>query len=628
MFVEDNRLVLSIYRTWLQRYGFKVEGAHDGEVAVQELPLLRPDLVILDYMLPKLNGLEVLKFIRSHPDLAKTPVLVLSNAFMEEQSFQDLSAGVNKQLHKTRCTPKLLAQTIRELLGLLPPPNWESAASFPPSAGPDEAAGGKPRVRVDGRSFQKCFTRIREKSLAFAKESRSPAGAEHLKSLYQHVQFMGTRAALEGCVGLAHLTSALEVMLLEMSLDKSPLTPSGMQTITQTVDCLGRLLGKGDLNCPVADSAAKVLVVEDNPICSLAAVAAVKRAKLEAASAPDSETALQMAQAAHYDVFLLDIKLPGMNGFELCKQLRLLPQYKKTPVIFVTSDDEFQNRTKAVLSGGNDLIAKPIWPQELALKTVMRLTEASSRPADNPPAQPAARPAAAPASPNGAARNGSSESGRLEMAKAGPPGAAPNGHSAKAPVAGNSSNNRDGDNLFNKTTRDLARIESAPVRQSTSAGNGGNHKKPVENQDEGKPFDQLTREIARILFGEDAVTATSLHLTRIALESRHVPDIINDTLDAGGANGAHSRHDADDRLHQITREVARIIFNDEDVSETHLRLTRMILERCRLPEIIHPDWSAEDLAESARSRPKPVSRPRRRENGNGSQHAAGGAGRW
>ena len=74
---------------------------------------------------------------------------------------------------------------------------------------------------------------------------------------------------------------------------------------------------------------------------------------------------------------LLDVAMPDMDGFELCKQLRRLPEYHKTPIIFVTAHGDFESRAQSVLSGGNDLISKPILPIELAVKAVTHLLKAA-----------------------------------------------------------------------------------------------------------------------------------------------------------------------------------------------------------------------------------------------------------
>jgi CheY-like chemotaxis protein len=82
---------------------------------------------------------------------------------------------------------------------------------------------------------------------------------------------------------------------------------------------------------------------------------------------------LQWLKERRYDLVLLDIEMPGMDGFELCRRLRTLPGYQKTPVIYVTSHSDFESRAKSILSGGDDLISKPVFPMELAVKAVALL---------------------------------------------------------------------------------------------------------------------------------------------------------------------------------------------------------------------------------------------------------------
>ncbi|HEX5398571.1 MAG TPA: response regulator [Verrucomicrobiae bacterium] len=603
LFVEDNQLVFSIYLTWLRRFGFRVEGASDGEIAVQKLPIFRPDLVILDYMMPKLNGQEVLKFIRSQPDMEKTPVLVLSNAFLGEETLKLLNDGASRQIFKTHCTPKILVQTIRELLGLVPPPDWESGA-FPPPNKEDEPAEEKPLIGTDGRANRNYFTRIREASLAFAKEADSPNGNERLKDLYQHVQSVTARAGLEGSADIANLAGALEALLSEVGLKRLPPPPSVLHTITQAVDCLGSLFDKGRSNSSTAHRPTKALIVEDNPICNMAAMTAMKRAKFEATSTRDPNNALEMARLRSFDVFLLDVNLPGMNGFELCKELRLMPHYKKTPVIFVTSSTDFQKRSQAVLSGGNDLIAKPVWPQELAVKTIIRLAQSSETPGKKAPVGKTVRPQTPPASSKAAEKDRLQTNGKDVMAGNEPSGTAPNGDAIKARRDRNHFKpspdcHSPGDNSLDWPTREITRIEArikaSPVDRAIPAGCGGNQTKSANPRDKDKPFDRIIQEITSILFGEDKTTGMSLHLTRIALENYRVPEIINHTLDENGhTNGGPVVGDFDDLLNRIAREVARVIYDTEEVSERHLRLTRIALERHRVQEIINPNSASND----------------------------------
>jgi DNA-binding response OmpR family regulator len=63
--------------------------------------------------------------------------------------------------------------------------------------------------------------------------------------------------------------------------------------------------------------------------------------------------------------------MPDVNGFDLCTQIRQLEDHHKTPVVFITGMNTFQNRAKGSLSGGNDFIGKPFNLLELGIKALM-----------------------------------------------------------------------------------------------------------------------------------------------------------------------------------------------------------------------------------------------------------------
>src|ERR1700689_2157739 len=109
LLIEDDVVIVHVYRKRLLREGFRVEVAEDGVAAMKMLATLNADLVVLDLMMPKFNGVEVLKYVRSIPALKSIPVIILSNANMNELTQAAAAVGAERALPKAGCTPGQLA---------------------------------------------------------------------------------------------------------------------------------------------------------------------------------------------------------------------------------------------------------------------------------------------------------------------------------------------------------------------------------------------------------------------------------------------------------------------------------------------------------------------------------------
>jgi CheY-like chemotaxis protein len=201
------------------------------------------------------------------------------------------------------------------------------------------------------------------------------------------VRFFGGRAWLSGHSSIGDLTSAFEATLFDIVFKGSDPTPSVLQTIAQAVDCLGRILIPGNPNFAPRNRRSKVLVVDDDAVFNYTTTVALNRANLDVVCVQDPTASLQTMQTDRFDIVLLDINMPGMDGFAVCKALRQIPAYKSIPVIFVTKLSEFQNRARSIIAGGTDLFVKPIAPLELGLKVTMRLLDPGVQPQKSDTAQ-------------------------------------------------------------------------------------------------------------------------------------------------------------------------------------------------------------------------------------------------
>jgi DNA-binding response OmpR family regulator len=88
----------------------------------------------------------------------------------------------------------------------------------------------------------------------------------------------------------------------------------------------------------------------------------------------NGSTVVAQAMREQPSLFLLDVMLPGMDGFDLCRQIRLTAALAKTPVIFLTAKTDESDRVKGLELGGDDYITKPFSPRELVarIRTVLR----------------------------------------------------------------------------------------------------------------------------------------------------------------------------------------------------------------------------------------------------------------
>lgn len=119
LLVEDEPFLSGMYQTKLRLEGFEVTAAADGEEALEKFGGDKFDIVLLDIMMPKLNGFEVLKRIRKSADpvQSKVPVLILTNLGQRSDIEQGLLLGANDYIIKASYTPAEVIAKINKFIG-------------------------------------------------------------------------------------------------------------------------------------------------------------------------------------------------------------------------------------------------------------------------------------------------------------------------------------------------------------------------------------------------------------------------------------------------------------------------------------------------------------------------------
>jgi two-component system phosphate regulon response regulator PhoB len=113
--VEDEGALVTLLRYNLEREGFRVAEARDGEEALLQAAELKPDLILLDWMIPHVSGLEVCRRLRRRPDTRGTPIIMLTARAEESDKIRGLDGGADDYVTKP-FSPTELVSRVRALL--------------------------------------------------------------------------------------------------------------------------------------------------------------------------------------------------------------------------------------------------------------------------------------------------------------------------------------------------------------------------------------------------------------------------------------------------------------------------------------------------------------------------------
>jgi DNA-binding response OmpR family regulator/HPt (histidine-containing phosphotransfer) domain-containing protein len=405
LIIEDDQIVANIYRNKFAVEGYEVEIALDGEAGLEKIQSFHPDAIVLDLMLPKVTGLDLMKNVRSQPEYRHLPIIVFSNTYLTNMVQDAWKAGATKCLSKANCSPRQVIDAVRSTLsgnglahttadtsrlarpqthphaspgashvnGHQPAPATASA----PVPTPEHSGDADAQFQADLRKsfiagFPNITAALRTILKSLVKAESDATRVKDLQDLYRRIHALTGNAGIAGMPQIAQVADALEALLKELYEKPKSINTSNLRTVATAIDFLGLLFQRSTAPFPEGPPP-HILVVDDEAISRRAITYALDKAKLKCVNMEDPQVAYNLLLANKFDLIFLDVDMPGMNGFELCARLRELPTHKKTPVIFVTSLTDLESRANSMISGGNDYIAKPFLFMELAVKAIVYL---------------------------------------------------------------------------------------------------------------------------------------------------------------------------------------------------------------------------------------------------------------
>ena len=167
LIIEDDALIAEIYQRQFEMAGFQVETALNGQEGFYRIFKSRPDAILLDLLLPGMNGIEIIKKFRVQRQFESLPIIVLSNAYLTEIGAEAARAGATRVFNKAAVVPKEIIDAVQEALcGSI-----ERQYSSEPST---TAAAGTFRLSLDSDPMLPTETLLAEPEGANAESAPAP----------------------------------------------------------------------------------------------------------------------------------------------------------------------------------------------------------------------------------------------------------------------------------------------------------------------------------------------------------------------------------------------------------------------------------------------------------------------
>jgi CheY-like chemotaxis protein len=279
LIVEDDAVLRDVLKEKLLQKGYEVSTVGDGELAMQAIVKDKPDLMLLDILMPRKGGMEVMEEMHNDPVLSTIPVIVISNSGQPVEIRRAKELGAREFLIKAVFDPKEVIEKVKKVLG-----------------------GGEDGVEMS------------------------------------HVD--GSTASF-----VENDDSSDEIIQV-VELDEEEVKETTSQNKTITTDASKR----GGMR--------KILIVEDDKFLRELFVRKMFNAGFDVDSAVDADQAFSVLANKKPEIILLDLILPGLDGFGILGKLKADANLKDIPVIVISNLGQKEEMDRAMGLGAVDFLIK------------------------------------------------------------------------------------------------------------------------------------------------------------------------------------------------------------------------------------------------------------------------------
>lgn len=365
--VEDDYATSKLLSNYLNKWGYTPTIVHTAEQTLEQIEKFQYLAIILDIEIPSANGLELLKKIHDNANSKNTPVIVCSVEPEEQKAF--LMGAVEyfvKPINYNFLVEVLTSYKLRKDSNVLCVDDDYPTLNLVKQA--IETAGYR---AVAENISANVMARIANMDLDLAivdLDMPYPNGFELIKMIKSEDKF--AKLPIIIYTGKDNYQEDLKKIdgLFEDLLDKRS------TNIEDLADVIKSMINRYDTPPPVKEVIAqkdtiKILLAEDYKHSQIIVTRLLKKNGFESIVVVENgEEAYKMCQDEEFDLILMDMQMPIMNGFEAMEKIRLLSNYAKTPIVALTAFAMKGDREKCLEAGATDYIPKPIDSKEFIEK--------------------------------------------------------------------------------------------------------------------------------------------------------------------------------------------------------------------------------------------------------------------